>query len=116
MPNFRVVGTMLMETKMETEIPVCEITYGEINVCSQTAINASFSIQQKHIHSEWLLQTIPGTDALLLCGFQLEGIRGAAGHALKVDISMPSLRLISNLLCSVQLQASSGQAGCANKL
>jgi len=41
-------------------------------------LNASFGIQQKHIHLEWLLQTILGTDALLLCGFQLEWIRGVS--------------------------------------
>ena len=98
-----------METKMETEIPVCEITYGEINVCSQTAImprsvyNRSIFIRsgffrrsQERMHCYYVVSS-------------LNEYVGSAGHALKVDISMPSLRLISNLLCSVQLQAGSGQ-------
>ena len=53
---------------MEMEILslACEIIYGKINVCSQTAINnASFGIRQKLIWS-WLLEMISEMDVIVI--------------------------------------------------
>ena len=68
---FGVVGTMEMETKMETEIPVCEITYDETNVCLQTAImlrlvynrsifirNGFFRRSQERMHCYYVVSSL----------------------------------------------------------
>ena len=88
---------MDMETEMETEIPVCEITYDETNVCLQTAImlrlvynrsifirNGFFRRSQERMHCYYVISS-------------LNEYVGSAGHALKVNISMPILRLISRV-------------------
>ena len=87
---------MDMETEMETEIPVCEITYDETNVCLQTAImlrlvyNRSIFIRngffRRYRSQEWMH-----------CYYVISSLNeyvGSAGYALKVNISMPILRLI----------------------
>ena len=94
-------GTMDMETEMEMEIPVCEITYDETNVCLQTAImlrlvyNRSIFIRSGFFRWYRSKERMHCYHSHVISS--LNEYVGSAGHALKVNISMPILRLISRV-------------------
>ena len=51
---------------MEILSLACEIIYGEINLCLQTAIMPCLEYGSSLFIRSWLLQAIPGTDVIVI--------------------------------------------------